>query len=74
MSRHLDYYHILGVPKNAPKVQICHAYSPLLSSYKELALQYHPSLKHSNENEAYKKFCLVAEAFDILYNGTPTLT
>lgn len=39
-----------------------------LFSYKELALKYHPGLKHDNENESYKKFCLISEAFDILYS------
>lgn len=38
-------------------------------SYKELALKYHPDLKHDNKNKAYKTFCLIAEAFDVLYDG-----
>ena len=46
----LDYYKILGVSKSASKVEICQAYPYCDHRYKELALRYHPSLKHNNEN------------------------
>lgn len=46
----LDYYKILGVGKGASKVEICQAYLYVDCRYKELALRYHPSLKHNNEN------------------------
>jgi curved DNA-binding protein len=54
----IDYYKILGVPKNATEKDIKKA-------YRKLARQYHPDL-NPNDKEAEKKFKEVNEANEVL--------
>jgi len=57
MATKSDYYDILGVPKTATAAQI-------KSSYRKLALQWHPDRNKSQEAEA--KFKEINEAYQIL--------
>src|SRR5256885_17082041 len=52
-----DYYDVLGVPRNASKDDI-------KSSYRKLALQYHPD--RNKAPEATEKFKEISEAYAIL--------
>ena len=54
----IDYYKILGVPKNATEKDIKRA-------YRKLARQYHPDL-NPNDKEAEKKFKEINEANEVL--------
>lgn len=54
----IDYYKILGIPKNASEKDIKKA-------YRKLARQYHPDL-NPNDKEAEKKFKEVNEANEVL--------
>jgi len=54
----IDYYQILGVPKNAPEKDIKNA-------YRKLARKYHPDL-NPNDAEANKKFQQLNEANEVL--------
>ena len=54
-----DYYHILGVNKNANKNEIKKA-------YRKLAVRYHPDKNPGGE----EKFKEVAEAYEVLSNET----
>jgi len=56
----IDYYKILGLPKNASETDIKKA-------YRKLARQYHPDL-NPNDKEAEKKFKEVNEANEVLSN------
>jgi len=53
-----DYYEILGLDKNATSEQI-------KSSYRKLALQYHPD-KNPNDKSSEEKFKEAAEAYEVL--------
>ncbi len=53
-----DYYHILGVPKNADQKQI-------KSAYRKLARKYHPDV-NPNDKSAEAKFKEVSEAHEVL--------
>ncbi|MBZ2278995.1 molecular chaperone DnaJ [Buchnera aphidicola] len=55
-----DYYHILGISKNAEEREIKKA-------YKRLAMQYHPDRNQGNKN-AENKFKEVKEAYEVLIN------
>ena len=54
----VDYYHTLGVDKNATDEDIKKA-------YRKLARKYHPDLNRGDK-EAEKQFKLVQEAYDTL--------
>ncbi len=56
-----DYYEILGVGRDADDAQI-------KSSYRKLALQYHPDRNPDNK-EAEEKFKEAAEAYSVLSDG-----
>ena len=49
----VDYYKILGVPRDATIPQIC-------AKYHEVALANHPALQHENPNLAYQWFAEAA--------------
>lgn len=55
-----DYYNVLGVSKDADKSQI-------KSSYRKLAMKYHPD-KNINNKQAEEKFKEASEAAEILLN------
>lgn len=57
MANDKDYYHILGVTKNASLDEIKKA-------YRKLALQYHPD--RNKEKEAAEKFKEVTRAYEVL--------
>ncbi len=54
-----DYYHILGVPRNASDEQIKKA-------YRKLAMQYHPDRNPDKEKWANEKFKEINEAYAVL--------
>lgn len=56
----IDYYKILGVPKNASE-------SDIKKAYRKLARKYHPDL-NPNDKEAEKKFKEINEANEVLSN------
>lgn len=56
----LDYYEILGVPKNATEEEIRQA-------YRRLALKYHPD-RNPGDRESEEKFKRLAEAYEVLSN------
>ena len=54
----LDYYKILGIPKDSNQIQIRKA-------FRELALKYHPD-KNKNSEESNQKFMEIVQAYEIL--------
>ncbi len=54
----MDYYEILGVSRNATKVEIKKA-------YRKLAMKYHPD-RNPGDKEAEEKFKLINEAYQVL--------
>jgi curved DNA-binding protein len=54
----IDYYSVLGIPKNASQDDIKKA-------YRKLARQHHPDL-NPNDKEAHKKFQQINEAHEVL--------
>ena len=58
----MDYYQILGVSENFTRYE-------LKSSYKKLALKYHPD-RNPNDKKAEKMFKKISEAYDVLKNTT----
>lgn len=56
-----DYYHILGVPKNA-------SHEDIKKAYRKLAMQYHPDRNPGKEEWANNKFKEINEAFGVLGN------
>jgi DnaJ-class molecular chaperone len=54
----MDYYSILGIPKNANE-------SDIKKAYRKLAMQYHPD-KNSGDKSAEDKFKNILEAYQIL--------
>ncbi len=54
-----DYYHILGIPRNASDAQIKKA-------YRKLAMQYHPDRNPDKEKWANEKFKEINEAYAVL--------
>jgi curved DNA-binding protein CbpA len=57
----MDYYEVLGVPKDADEATIKKA-------YKKLALKHHPDKNPNNKLEAEEKFKEISEAFSVLSN------
>lgn len=55
----VDYYKILGVPKNADEKKIKKA-------YRKLAIKYHPDKNLEDKEAATKKFQQVSEAYEVL--------
>ena len=58
MAEKRDYYEVLGVSKTASDAEI-------ISSYKKMAIKYHPDRNPGNK-EAEEKFKEAAEAYDVL--------
>ena len=54
----LDYYKILGIPKDSNQIQIRKA-------FRELALKYHPD-KNKNSEESKQKFMEIVQAYEVL--------
>lgn len=54
----LDYYKILGIPKDSNQIQIRKA-------FRELALKYHPD-KNKNSEESNQKFMQIVQAYEVL--------
>jgi DnaJ-class molecular chaperone len=54
-----DYYEILGTTPLATPIDVC-------KTYKTLALQWHPERATGDKTTAYKIFCDISEAFDVL--------
>ncbi|KAG5851780.1 hypothetical protein ANANG_G00055420 [Anguilla anguilla] len=59
----VDYYHVLGVPRNASSEDIKKA-------YRKLALQYHPDKNPDSKEEAERKFKEIAEAYEVLSDSS----
>eukprot|EP00079_Xenopus_tropicalis_P030098 XP_012825839.1 PREDICTED: dnaJ homolog subfamily B member 2 isoform X1 [Xenopus tropicalis] len=55
----VDYYDILGVPRNASQDDIKRA-------YRKLALRWHPDKNPDNKEHAERKFKDIAEAYEVL--------
>ncbi|XP_054622396.1 dnaJ homolog subfamily B member 6b [Dunckerocampus dactyliophorus] len=55
----VDYYHVLGVHKNATPADIKKA-------YRKLALKWHPDKNPENKEEAEKRFKELSEAYEVL--------
>ncbi|KAM4731096.1 dnaJ homolog subfamily B member 2 isoform 2-T2 [Anableps anableps] len=55
----VDYYSVLGVPRNASQDDIKKA-------YRKLALKWHPDKNPDNKEEAERKFKELAEAYEVL--------
>lgn len=58
MAKFIDYYKILGVPKDTPQ-------SEIKAAYKKRTKQFHPDL-HPDDPKAKAKFQLLNEAFEVL--------
>lgn len=54
----MDYYKILGIPKDSNQIQIRKA-------FRELALKYHPD-KNKNSEESNLKFMQIVQAYEVL--------
>ena len=54
----MDYYKILGIPKDSNQIQIRKA-------FRELALKYHPD-KNKNSEESNQKFMQIVQAYEVL--------
>lgn len=57
----MDYYEILGVPKDASEMDIRKA-------YKKLAIKWHPDKNQNKKEEAEAKFREISEAYHVLSN------
>ena len=55
----VDYYQVLGVPRNADEKKIKKA-------YRKLAVKYHPDKNLEDKEAATKKFQQVSEAYEVL--------
>ena len=55
----MDYYKILEITKEA-------SYNDIKSSYKKLALKWHPDRNPDNKDEAEEKFKQISEAYQVL--------
>lgn len=59
MNHKRDYYEVLGVPRNAGEQE-------LKSTYRKLAMQYHPDRNPSNKEESEERFKEITEAYGVL--------
>ena len=55
----LNYYDILGLPKNSSDADI-------KKSYRKLAMKWHPDKNPDNAEEATRMFHEIGEAYDVL--------
>lgn len=62
MTEKRDYYDVLGVSRNATKQE-------LKTSYRKLAIQFHPD-KNPGNKEAEEKFKEASEAYEVLNNDS----
>lgn len=58
-SGDMDYYALLGVPKNSSE-------SDIKKAYRKMALKWHPDKNLANQAEAEKKFKEISEAYEVL--------
>jgi molecular chaperone DnaJ len=59
MPGDVDYYEVLGIPKNASQDEVKKA-------YRQLALKYHPDRNPGDKENAERKFKEVTEAYEVL--------
>lgn len=57
-----DYYEIMGLTRSASSLEIC-------KQYKKLSLQWHPDRGHDDTVHAFRHFCDINEAFDVLIHS-----
>lgn len=67
MSSRLDYYAILGIPRNSSE-------SDIKKAYYKLALRWHPDKNRENQVEAEKKFKEISEAYEVLSDKQKRVT
>lgn len=58
-EKHVNYYEVLGIKKNAQD-------SDIKQSYRKLAKQWHPDKNPKNKEESEKMFKTISEAYEIL--------
>ncbi|XP_043699776.1 dnaJ protein P58IPK homolog B-like [Telopea speciosissima] len=67
LSKHKDWYKILGISRSA-------SISEIKRAYKKLALQWHPDKNVDNREEAEAKFREIAVAYEVLGDDEKRVT